>query len=128
MLFIGPRALAAAGFSVLLALTTACGGSHPEAKAPETEAAAGTPVGSVAPDPAPPAPDAPLPDPPKSVTADTAGASTDKNGSDIIPPFSTNKDGTPNAASSTGNTPKKSGPAKGQKKKGKPKKKPAAET
>ena len=44
------RALAAAGFSVLFALTAACGGAAPEAKAPSADATGAPRVGSSGPD------------------------------------------------------------------------------
>lgn len=111
MRFSVSRALVGVGFSALFALTAACGGSKPEAKAPETEAANSASVGS--PDPVPVA-DGPTPDLPKSIAADNSTA----NGSEIIPPFSGSKD-TP-AAPATG----KKAPGKGGKKTAaKPKKK-----
>ena len=91
-------------------MTAACGGSKPEAKAPITEAADSSGVGSPAPAPVA---DGPTPDLPKGIAVASA-----ENGSDIVPPFSTGKD----AAAA----PKKSTPAKGGQKKAttaKPKKK-----
>ncbi len=103
------RAFAAVGFSVLFALTAACGGSKPEAKAPTTKVAESTPVGSPAPAVSPES----TSEPPK----DTTPSST-KDGSDIIPPFTAGKDP---AAAPAG---KKSTATKGAKKGGgKPKKK-----
>lgn len=104
------RAFAAVGFSVLFALTAACGGSKPEAKAPITEVAESTPVGSPAPAVSPES----TSEPPK----DTTPSST-KDGSDIIPPFTAGKDP---AAAPAG---KKSTATKGAKKGGggKPRKK-----
>jgi hypothetical protein len=112
MQFPAPRSVAAVGFSFLLALTTACGGSKHEAKAPLVEVAAGEGSGSPNPDPSPDS----------ATTASKASTPTDpppkpavvsaENGSDIIPPFSSKKEPA-----------KKSSPAKGQKKAGKPKKK-----
>jgi len=110
MRFSGARALATVGFSVLCALTAACGGSKPEAKAPTTEVAESTPVGSPAPALSPES----TSEPPK----DTTPSST-KDGSDIIPPFGAGKDAT---AAPTG----KKSTAKGAKKSGKPKKKATA--
>jgi len=104
------RALAAAGFSFLFALTAACGGSAPEAKAPGADPTDAPRVGSSAPDPASDSSgtavgtDAPKPTVAAVVSAD--------NGSDIIPPFSSSKEPA-----------KKSSSAKGSKKGAKPKKK-----
>jgi hypothetical protein len=94
------RSVAAAGFSLLFALTAACGGSAPEAKAPGADAPR---IGSSAPD----------------AVSDTSGsaASTDApkptvavasadNGSDIIPPFSASKEP---ATKKSGKSSKKSG-------------------
>lgn len=83
------RALAALGFSGLLALTAACGGAKQEAKAPATEAAESQPVGSITPDLSPQGGNTKetLPEPPKSVAV-----SSSENGSDIIPPFTGGKD------------------------------------
>ena len=107
------RLLTTLGFSGLIALTAACGGSKQEAKAPTTEAAESQPVGSITPDLSPQGGTAKesLPEPPKSVAV-----SSTENGSDIIPPFSGGKDPA---------SPKKSGGGgKGTKKAGgKPKKK-----
>jgi hypothetical protein len=102
----GAQALSAVGFSFLIALTAACGGSKPEAKAPAPDAAEAPRVGSDTPDPS----SASTSEPPKN----TAVASSD-NGSDIIPPFTAGKEPAT----------KKAAPAKGQKKAGKPKKKSA---
>ena len=103
------RAFAVVGSSVLFALTAACGGSKPEAKAPTTEVAESTPVGS----PAPAVSAESTSEPPK----DTTPSST-KDGSDIIPPFTAGKDP---AEASAG---KKSTATKGAKKGGgKPRKK-----
>jgi hypothetical protein len=83
------RALAAAGFSMLFALTAACGGSTPEAKAPGSDPTDAPRVGSSAPDQvsdtsvSSATTEAPKPTP--------AVASAD-NGSDIIPPFSSSKE------------------------------------
>jgi hypothetical protein len=92
----GTRALVAVGFSFLFALTAACGGAAPEAKAPSVDATDILRVGSGAPD----------------LTSDTANAGTTPeapkpaavssadNGSDIIPPFSAGKDPATKKASS----------------------------
>ncbi len=83
------RALAAAGFSVLFALSAACGGSAPEAKAPGADATGAPRVGSSAPDTAsdvgaaPASTEAPKP---------TVAVVSAENGSDIIPPFSASKE------------------------------------
>jgi hypothetical protein len=110
----GTRALVALRFSFLFALTAACGGSAPEAKAPGVDAPDTPRVGSSAPDlTADTANAGTTPEAPKT----TAVSSTD-NGSDIIPPFSSGKDpATKKAASAP--------PAKGSKKTAgkKPKKK-----
>ena len=112
MRFSGARAVATVGFSVLCALTAACGGSKPEAKAPTTEVAESTPVGSPAPALSPES----TSEPPK----DTTPSST-KDGSDIIPPFTAGKDATAAPAG------KKGAATKGAKKSsGKPKKKATA--
>ena len=101
----GSRALAALGFSVLFALTAACGGSKQEAKAPGGDPTDAPRVGSSAPDPAP---ESTTPEPAKPA----AVASAD-NGSDIIPPFTSSKEPA-----------KKSAPGKSSKKAAaKPKKK-----
>lgn len=106
MRFSGSRALSAAGFSVLFALTAACGGSKPEAKVPTTDSADAPRVGSGAPDPSPES----TSEPPK-----TTAVSSTNDGSDIIPPFTASKD--PPGA-------KKAAATKGAKKSGaKPKKK-----
>ncbi len=104
------RALAAAGFSFLFALTAACGGAKPEAKSPGANADGAPGVGSSAPDlvsdnsAAAAAADAPKP---------TVAVVSADNGSDIIPPFSSSKEPA-----------KKSSNAKGSRKGGaKPKKK-----
>jgi len=86
------RAVIALGFSSLFALTAACGGSAPEAKAPTADPADGLRGGSPAPDLAADSAStsttsATNPDPPKT----TAVSSTD-NGSDIIPPFTSGKE------------------------------------
>ena len=86
----GTRALVAVGFSFLVGLTAACGGSAPEAKTPGGDPGDMLRAGSGAPDPTSdtanagttPAADAPKPAP---------VASSD-NGSDIIPPFSARKE------------------------------------
>ena len=80
------RAVIALGFSSLFALTAACGGSAPEAKAPTADPADGLRGGSSAPD-LPTDTAASNPEPPKT----TAVSSTD-NGSDIIPPFTSGKE------------------------------------
>ena len=106
------RALAALGFSGLIALTTACGGSKPEAKAPTTEAAESQPVGSITPDLSPQGGTSKetLPEPPKSVAVSSVA-----NGSDIIPPFTAGKDPTSSGSKKPAKVQKKAG--------GKPKKK-----
>jgi hypothetical protein len=109
----GTRVLSAIGFTFLFALTAACGGSKPEAKAPTTDSADAPRVGSASPDLAAESTTPPASDPPK---VETPAAASAANGSEIIPPFSTNKDLTPKA------------PTKGAKKAtgAKKKKKPAA--
>lgn len=75
----GSRAFAAVGFSVLLALTAACGGSNPEAKAPTpppTEVAESTPVGS----PAPAASPESTSEPPKDTTPSSTKGSKKSGG------------------------------------------------
>lgn len=99
------RALVTLGFSFLLALTAACGGSHSEAKSPSVEVAETTGVGSITPVPSPDG--SPTSEPPKA-----AVVSSD-NGSDIIPPFSSSKE--PAVKKSPAKSPKKAG---GKKKKG----------
>jgi hypothetical protein len=96
----------AIGFSFLIALTAACGGSKPEPKAPTTESAEVPRGGSSAPDPSPES----TTEPPKSPPV----ASGD-NGSDIIPPFTAGKEPATGKKSSPGKAPKKGA--------GKPKKK-----
>lgn len=96
------RSLVAAGFSILFALTAACGGSTPEAKAPGADATDAPRVGSSAPDPAsdsssPASADAPKP---------TVAVASAENGSDIIPPFSASKEP---ATKKSGKSSKKSG-------------------
>jgi hypothetical protein len=112
----GTRALnlaSAIGFSFLIALTTACGGSKPEAKAPSTSAAEVERVGSPSPDPSPESTTTPT-EPPKAAVVSA------ENGSDIIPPFTATKE--------PATTPKKAG-GKGPKKgAAKPKKKQAKAT
>lgn len=109
----GTRALAAAGFSVLFALTAACGGSAPEAKAPGVDPI----VGSTAPDPASDTSTTGAPAPAPADAPKPAVVSAE-NGSDIIPPFSSSK-----ASPAT----KKSSAAKSSKKSSaKPKKKNAS--
>ena len=88
----GTRALVALGFSFLLALTAACGGSAPEAKAPGVDATDTPRVGSNPLDlPSDAASGATTtaatPEPPK-----TSAVSSTDNGSDIIPPFTSGKD------------------------------------
>ena len=102
------RSLVAAGFSLLFALTAACGGSTPEAKAPGADATDAPRVGSSAPDPVSDGSAVASADAPKPTVA---VASAD-NGSDIIPPFSATKEP---ATKKSGKSSKKSG--------GKPKKK-----
>jgi hypothetical protein len=115
---IGTKALGhlgAIGFSFLIALTAACGGTKSEAKAPTTASADAPRVGSGSPDLSPESTTTTSADPPKS----PAVASAD-NGSDIIPPFTAGKE----PAAATGTTTKAAG--KGSKKgAGKPKKKAA---
>lgn len=104
------RSLAAAGFSLLFALTAACGGSTPEAKAPGADATDAPRVGSSAPDPVSDGSgSAASADAPKPTLAAVVSA---ENGSDIIPPFSASKEP---ATKKSGKSSKKSG--------GKPKKK-----
>ncbi len=112
MRFSGARALATVGFSVLCALTAACGGSKSEAKAPTTEVAESTPVGSPAPALSPESTSEPPKDTTPSSTAD---------GSDIIPPFTAGKGATAGPASKKSTT-------KGAKKSGKPRKKKGSAT
>ena len=111
MRFSVSRALAAAGFAALLALTAACGGSSPAPKDPSSAPADETRVGSNAPDQAPVNTPEVLPDPPKSIAAAPAGG-------EIIPPFTTAKEG-PASKKTSGAA------AKPKKTAGKPKKKGA---
>jgi hypothetical protein len=101
-------ALATAGFSVLFALTAACGGSQKEAKAPGGDPTDPAAVGSSSPAPIP---ETTTPEPPKP----TAVASAD-NGSDIIPPFTSSKE--PAAKKASPAKTSKKGPAKPKKKGG----------
>ena len=98
------RALSAAGFSLLFALTAACGGSKQEAKAPGADAAEAARVGSSAPDLSPES----TSEAPKNSTV----ASSD-NGSDIIPPFTSSKEPAKKATAPKGS---KKAPAKPKKK------------
>ena len=97
------RSLVAAGFSLLFALTAACGGSTTEAKAPGADATDAPRIGSSAPDPASDSSgsavgaDAPKP---------TVAVASADNGSDIIPPFSPSKEP---ATKKSGKSSKKSG-------------------
>ena len=105
----GTRALATLGFSFLVALTAACGGSHSDAKAP-TVASAETPrVGSDSPDLSPASTNSTPAEPIK-----TSAVSSTDNGSDIIPPFTSSAAGPKES--------KKAGAAKSPKKGGKKKK------
>lgn len=100
----GSRALSAAGFSFLLALTAACGGSKPEAKAPGADSGEAARVGSSAPDLSPES---------TSEAPRSAAVASADNGSDIIPPFTSSKD-PPKKATAT-KAPKKA-PARPKKK------------
>ncbi|MBX3219087.1 MAG: hypothetical protein KF795_01130 [Labilithrix sp.] len=85
---LGARALATLGFSFLIALMAACGGTHQEARAPGDDAADAPRVGSASPDPsiAGDTSDEPAP------SAPSASSGAD-DGSDIIPPFPSSKGG-----------------------------------
>lgn len=107
------RALAAAGFSFLFALTAACGGSTPEAKAPGADPTAAPGVGSSAPDPASDSAMAGVgADAPKPTVAAVVSAD---NGSDIIPPFTSSKSPATTKKASAAKASKKTS---GKKKKG----------
>jgi len=113
-----PRALIALGFSTLFALTAACGGSAPEAKAPTVDPADALRGGSPTPDLAPESASttsASTAEPPK-----TAAVSSTDNGSDIIPPFTSGKE------PATSASPSKKGSKKTAKTAGKKPKKKAA--
>ncbi len=116
----GMRALVGVGFSFLFALTAACGGSTPEAKAPGADPTDAPGVGSSAPDLTSDTANAgPTPEPPK-----TTAVSSTENGSDIIPPFSSGKEPATKKASSA-STSAPATPGKGSKRTAgkKPKKK-----
>ena len=106
------RAFAAAGFSLLFALTAACGGSAPEAKVPGADPTDAPRVGSSAPDPASDSSTAGVgADAPKPTVAAVVSAD---NGSDIIPPFSSSKEP---ATKKSAKSSKKSGSKPAKKKK-----------
>lgn len=118
----GTRALVALGFSVFFGLTAACGGSAPEAKAPNADATDAPRVGSGAPDPTEGTTSpSTTPDAPK-----TSAVSSADNGSDIIPPFTSGKEPATKKTSSA-STSAPASPGKGSKKTAgkKPKKKAA---
>jgi hypothetical protein len=83
------RALAAAGFTVLFALTAACGGSAPEAKAPGSDPTNAPRVGSSAPDQAS---DTSVSSASTEAPKPAVAVASADNGSDIIPPFSSSKE------------------------------------
>ncbi len=104
--------------SLLFAFTVACGGSNPEPKAPTTDSADPAPAAA---DPAPaPAADK-TPDPPKSEPVKTSAVSNTKDGSDIVPPFTANKDDPPSTTTTSTASKDDAKPAAPAKKKGKSK-------
>jgi hypothetical protein len=107
------RALVSAGFAVLVAMTAACGGSQTEAKAPATDVAESTGVGSPVPDLAPDGTSAGSSDSAKNpAPVKTSAVSSTDNGSDIIPPFSSSKSPATTSAKKSTKSGKKSKPKK----------------
>jgi hypothetical protein len=114
------RSLVAVGFTCLLALVGACGGTKQEAKAPSTDAADTLRDGSSAPDPQASLTGADMPtpskaDPPKSEPIKTTAVSNTADGSDIVPPFTASA--SPEPEKKPAKTSKKKGQAKNKKKK-----------